>query len=59
MFHIQNDIPTILLKMEMKEAMGITDQREGFQITSRETVGGVERSVLQSFTYYRVVIYYP
>jgi len=45
---IQNDIDLLqFIKMEMKEAMGITDQREG-QISSRETVGGVERSVLQS-----------
>lgn len=34
-------------KMEMGEVMGITKQREG-QIANRETVGGVERSVLQS-----------
>jgi hypothetical protein len=33
--------------MEMGEVMGITPQREG-QVSNRETVGGVERSVLQS-----------
>lgn len=35
------------IKMEMAEVAGITKQREG-QISSRETVGGVERSNLQS-----------
>ena len=35
------------IKMEMSEVAGITKQREG-QISSRETVGGVERSMLQS-----------
>lgn len=45
---IQNDINLLgFIKAEMGEAMGITPQREG-QITNRETVGGVERSVLQS-----------
>ena len=45
---IQNDINLLqFVKAEMGEAMGITPQREG-QITNRETVGGVERSVLQS-----------
>ena len=36
-----------LIKMEMAEAVGISKQREG-QISNRETVGGVERSNLQS-----------
>lgn len=45
---IQNDINLLsFIKMEMSEAMGISPQREG-QISNRETVGGVERSVLQS-----------
>lgn len=35
------------IKNEMSEAVGITKQREG-QISNRETVGGVERSTLQS-----------
>lgn len=35
------------IKQEMGEMVGITRQREG-QISNRETVGGVERSVLQS-----------
>lgn len=35
------------IKMEMSEVAGITKQREG-QISNRETVGGVERSMLQS-----------
>lgn len=35
------------VKQEMGEMVGITKQREG-QISNRETVGGVERSVLQS-----------
>lgn len=35
------------IKMEMSEVVGITKQREG-QISNRETVGGVERSTLQS-----------
>lgn len=35
------------LKQEMSEVVGITKQREG-QISARETVGGVERSTLQS-----------
>ena len=35
------------IKMEMGDVMGITKQREG-QISNRETVGGVERSVNQS-----------
>ena len=34
-------------KAEMGEIVGVTKQREG-QIANRETVGGVERSVLQS-----------
>lgn len=45
---IQNDINLLqFIKMEMGEVMGITPQREG-QVSNRETVGGVERSVLQS-----------
>ena len=35
------------IKSELGEMVGITRQREG-QISNRETVGGVERSVLQS-----------
>lgn len=35
------------IKMEMSEVAGITKQREG-QVSSRETVGGVERATLQS-----------
>lgn len=35
------------IKMEMAEVAGITKQREG-QISNRETVGGVERSMMQS-----------
>lgn len=35
------------IKMEMSEVAGISKQREG-QISNRETVGGVERSNLQS-----------
>lgn len=35
------------IKLEMSELAGITKQREG-QISNRETVGGVERSVMQS-----------
>lgn len=35
------------VKSEMGDIVGITKQREG-QISNRETVGGVERSVLQS-----------
>lgn len=35
------------IKQELGEMVGITRQREG-QIANRETVGGVERSVLQS-----------
>ena len=35
------------IKMEMGEIAGVTKQREG-QISNRETVGGVERSVNQS-----------
>lgn len=45
---IQQDINLLsFIKMEMAEVMGISPQREG-QISNRETVGGVERSVLQS-----------
>lgn len=35
------------IKMEMTEVAGITKQREG-QVSNRETVGGVERSMVQS-----------
>lgn len=35
------------IKLEMSEVCGISKQREG-QISNRETVGGVERSTLQS-----------
>lgn len=35
------------IKLEMSECIGISKQREG-QISSRETVGGVERATLQS-----------
>lgn len=35
------------IKMEIAELTGVTDQRLG-QISNRETVGGVERSVVQS-----------
>lgn len=45
---IQHDINLLqFIKMEMAEVMGISPQREG-QVSNRETVGGVERSVLQS-----------
>jgi hypothetical protein len=45
---IQHDVNLLsFIKMEMSEVMGVTQQREG-QISNRETVGGVERSVLQS-----------
>lgn len=37
----------VMIEQIMGKAAGITDQREG-QIQNRETVGGVERSVLQS-----------
>ena len=46
--HIQHHINLLeFIKMEMAEVAGISKQREG-QIASRETVGGVERSTLQS-----------
>lgn len=35
------------IKMEMAEVAGVTKQREG-QVSNRETVGGVERSMIQS-----------
>ena len=35
------------IKIEMAEVAGITKQREG-QVSNRETVGGVERSMMQS-----------
>ena len=45
---IQQDVQLLeFIKMEMSEVMGISRQREG-QIHNKETVGGVERSVLQS-----------
>ena len=45
---IQQDINFLeFIKQEMSEVMGVSAQREG-QISNRETVGGVERSVLQS-----------
>lgn len=45
---IQQYINTLeFIKMEMSDVVGITRQREG-QISNRETVGGVERSTLQS-----------
>ena len=45
---IQQYINTLeFIKLEMSEVAGITRQREG-QISNRETVGGVERSTLQS-----------
>ena len=45
---IQQYINTLAyIEQEMGRAVGITDQRQG-QIANRETVGGVERSVLQS-----------
>jgi hypothetical protein len=46
--YIQQHISMLeYIKNEMGEIVGITKQREG-QISSRETVGGVERSVNQS-----------
>lgn len=46
--YIQQQINLLeFIKMEMGEAVGITKQREG-QIANRETVGGIERSTLQS-----------
>lgn len=46
--YIQQHINLLeFVKMEMSEAAGISKQREG-QISSSETVGGVERSNLQS-----------
>ncbi len=45
---IQQDINVLeFIKMEMSEVAGISRQREG-QVSSRETVGGVERATLQS-----------
>lgn len=45
---IQSYINTLeYIKLELSEVAGITKQREG-QIQNRETVGGVERSTLQS-----------
>jgi len=46
--YIQSHIGLLeYIKLEMSELAGITKQREG-QISNRETVGGVERSVMQS-----------
>lgn len=46
--YIQQHIQLLeYIKNEMAELAGITKQREG-QISNRETVGGVERSVMQS-----------
>jgi len=46
--YIQQHINLLeFIKMEMAEVAGISKQREG-QISNRETVGGVERSNLQS-----------
>lgn len=46
--YIQQHIQLLeFIKMEMGEICGVTKQREG-QISNRETVGGVERSVNQS-----------
>ena len=46
--YIQQHINLLeFVKMEMGEAAGISKQREG-QVSSSETVGGVERSNLQS-----------
>lgn len=46
--YIQSHIAMLeFIKQEMSEIAGVTKQREG-QISNRETVGGVERSVNQS-----------
>ena len=46
--YIQQQINLLeFIKMEMAEVAGISKQREG-QVSSRETVGGVERATLQS-----------
>jgi len=46
--YIQQHINLLeFVKMEMSEAAGISKQREG-QVSSNETVGGVERATLQS-----------
>lgn len=46
--YIQQQINLLeFIKMEMSEVAGISKQREG-QVSSRETVGGVERATLQS-----------
>lgn len=46
--YIQQHIQLLeFIKMEMGEIAGVTQQRQG-QISNRETVGGVERSVNQS-----------
>ena len=46
--YIQQQVNLLeFIKMEMADVAGISKQREG-QISSRETVGGVERATLQS-----------
>lgn len=46
--YIQQHVQLLeFIKMEMSDILGISKQREG-QISNRETVGGVERSVNQS-----------
>ena len=46
--YIQQHVQLLeFIKMEMSDIVGVTKQREG-QISNRETVGGVERSVNQS-----------
>lgn len=46
--YIQQHIQLLeFIKMEMGELCGVSRQREG-QVSNRETVGGVERSVNQS-----------
>ena len=46
--YIQQHINLLeFIKAEMSEAAGISKQREG-QVSSSETVGGVERATLQS-----------
>lgn len=46
--YIQQQINLLeFIKMEMADVAGISKQREG-QVSSRETVGGVERATLQS-----------
>lgn len=46
--HIQQYIDLLeFIKLEMSEVAGVTRQREG-QVSNSETVGGVERSMMQS-----------